>query len=149
MNSVYSHTQDGTIISGSVADVIYAVEAGADIRIVDRCLGYGVRMDNMEVAFDRSLASGQSLWHVSERRNGPNLEFQGDDYWWFSVWSTDGTVDISRWNVGEHTKRGNSSMRQSMNWLVFIIVCIKYNLFSLTYPPLQNDSYISRMIVLC
>ena len=43
-------------------------------------------------------------------------EFQGDDYWWMSVWSTDGTVDVSRWNVGEHVKRGNSSMQQSMNW---------------------------------
>lgn len=86
------------------------------MRIVDRQLGYGVRMDNLEVSFDRTIAAGQSLWHVSERVNGPNLEFQGDDYWWFSVWSTDGTVDISRWNVGEHVKRGNSSMQQSMNW---------------------------------
>lgn len=113
---VYSHTQDGTVISGNVRDVVYAIEAGADIRIVDRQLGYGVRMDNLEVSYDRTIAAGQSLWHVSERMNGPNLEFQGDDYWWFSVWSTDGTVDISRWNIGEHVKRGNSSMQQSMNW---------------------------------
>ena len=46
---IYSHTQDGTVISGSVRDVVYAVEAGADMRIVDRQLGYGVRMDNLEV----------------------------------------------------------------------------------------------------
>lgn len=73
-------------------------------------------MDNLEVSYDRTVAAGQSLWHVSERQNGRNLEFQGDDYWWFSVWSTDGAVDISRWNIGEHVKRGNSSMQQSMNW---------------------------------
>lgn len=113
---IYSHTQDGTLIRGSVEDVIIAVEAGADIRVVDRCLGYAVRMDNVEVALDKSMAAGQSLWHVSERKNGPNLEFQGDDYWWFSIWSTDGDVDVSRWNVGEHVKRGNNSMAQSMNW---------------------------------
>jgi len=113
---IYSHTQDGTVIDGSISDVIYATESGADISIVDRSLGYGVRMDNMEVSFDGSLASGQSLWHVSERKNGPNLEFQGNDYWWFSIWSTDGSVDISRWNIGEHVKRGNSTMKQSMNW---------------------------------
>ena len=70
---IYSHTQDGTVISGSVRDVIYAIEAGADMRIVDRQLGYGVRMDNLEVSFDRKIAAGQSLWHISERMNGPNL----------------------------------------------------------------------------
>lgn len=43
------------------------------MRIVDRQLGYGVRMDNLEVSYDRKIAAGQSLWHISERMNGPNL----------------------------------------------------------------------------
>lgn len=43
------------------------------MRIVDRQLGYGVRMDNLEMSYDRKIAAGQSLWHISERMNGPNL----------------------------------------------------------------------------
>lgn len=70
---IYTHTQDGSVISGSVPDVISAVEAGADMRVVDRQSGYSVRMDNVEVSSDKTIAAGQSLWHVSMTANGPNL----------------------------------------------------------------------------
>lgn len=70
---IYTHTQDGSVISGSVPDVISAVEAGADMRVVDRQSGYSVRMDNVEVSSDKTIAAGQSLWHVSMTSNGPNL----------------------------------------------------------------------------
>jgi len=60
---------------------------------------------------------GQSIWSVSQRAAPPNLEFQGNDYWWMTNWATDGTLAMSRWNIGDHVNRGTDENAHEMIWL--------------------------------
>ena len=63
------------------------------------------------------LVVGQAVWHVSQQVASPHIEFQGDDYWWFRNWATDGTFTMSRWNVGEHVPAPGDTLRNyGMAW---------------------------------
>jgi len=65
------------------------------------------------------LVVGQSIWHVSQKLVNPNVEFQGNDYWWMTNWATDGTLAASRWNVGDHVSRSNTGATYDMTWYIY------------------------------
>ncbi|KAK3596743.1 hypothetical protein CHS0354_036367 [Potamilus streckersoni] len=111
-----SHTEDGTVISGNVLTLANAVRSGFDIRAVDRRLGYTFAIDNLDISINSSSVSAQSLWHVSEQRSGNHFVFQPDSYWWFTIWSTNGYVHITRWSIGDHSNRGDSVINEPIDW---------------------------------
>ncbi|XP_052234627.1 uncharacterized protein LOC127847069 isoform X4 [Dreissena polymorpha] len=93
-----------TAISGSITDVMDDVEVGSDIRVLAD--GYAATMNSVQIGANKDLVVGQAVWHVSQKTVRPNSEFQGNDYWWFTSWATDGTFAASRWQIGDHTSRG-------------------------------------------
>ncbi|XP_052760716.1 uncharacterized protein LOC128203362 [Mya arenaria] len=100
--TVYKHTSSGTSLSGDVRDVITDVSHGADVRGVVESLAYTTKMDNVQISDTGDLVVGQAVWHVSQKFTPPNIEFQGNDYWWFSNFATDGDHQLSKWKIGEH-----------------------------------------------
>lgn len=112
---MFCNNDQGSPTCGSIQDLVSTVRNGAEIRYTSGT-GYMVPTVN-NVAFNQNnLVSAQSLWHVSMRRVGNRAEFQGNDYWWFTILSTDGSRDMSRWNIGYHVSRGHTSDRVEMKW---------------------------------
>ncbi|WAR14337.1 hypothetical protein MAR_004442, partial [Mya arenaria] len=81
--SEYKHTSGGTALNGYLSDLITNVRRGADVRGVMESLGYTAKMDNVQISDTGNLVVGQAVWHVSQSLAPPNIEFQGNDYWWF------------------------------------------------------------------
>ncbi|WAR14769.1 hypothetical protein MAR_004874, partial [Mya arenaria] len=58
-----------------------------------------------------------AVWHVSQELVPPHIQFQGDDYWWFTNWATDGDLRIARWKIGEHTPVGGATdLDRQITW---------------------------------
>lgn len=111
-----SNTEDGTVVSGNVLTLANAVRSGFDIRAVDRRIGYAFGIDNLDISINNGTVAAQSLWHVSQQQSGNHFEFQPDSYWWFTIWSTGGHVDITRWSIGDHSSRGDTLLKEPVDW---------------------------------
>ncbi|XP_052820043.1 uncharacterized protein LOC128245863 [Mya arenaria] len=114
--SEYKHTSGGTALNGYLSDLITNVRRGADVRGVMESLGYTAKMDNVQISDTGNLVVGQAVWHVSQSLAPPNIEFQGNDYWWFSNFATDGGHYMSRWRIGEHTSVGATNENRQITW---------------------------------
>ncbi|WAR14389.1 hypothetical protein MAR_004494 [Mya arenaria] len=114
--SVYKHTSGGTTLNGHLNDVITDVRHGADVRGVLESLGYTAKMDNVQISDTGNLVVGQAVWHVSQSLAPPNIEFQGNDYWWFSNFASDGGHYMSRWRIGEHTSVGATNENRQITY---------------------------------
>jgi hypothetical protein len=44
----------------------------------------------------KKIVGGESIWSVSQTAVGDHAEFAGDAFWWFTLWSSEGNVDMSR-----------------------------------------------------
>ena len=44
------------------------------------------------------------------------LSPQGNDYWWFTVLSSNGNRHMSRWTVGQHQSRGDNDDKVTSQW---------------------------------
>ncbi|WAR14401.1 hypothetical protein MAR_004506 [Mya arenaria] len=113
---VYKHTSGGTGLNGHLSDVITDVRHGADVRGVLESLGYTTKMDNVEISNTGNLVVGQAVWHVSQSLAPPNIEFKGNDYWWFSNFASDGGHYMSRWRIGEHTSVGATNENRQITY---------------------------------
>lgn len=100
-------------MDGHLADLITAVKKGRDIRCVSG-KSYAFSLNN--VAIGPGVVAGQSLEHVSKTSSGGRIIFQDNAYWWFTIVTTKGKRDMSRWTVGAHTDRGHTSDRVAVDW---------------------------------
>ncbi|KAJ8316728.1 hypothetical protein KUTeg_005718 [Tegillarca granosa] len=73
-----------------------------------------------------TLKSGQYLWSVSLSTENDHEVFQKNMYWWFSIWSTNGLLYMSRWNVGSHVSRPHTSQNVPMTWYADICWMLAY-----------------------
>ena len=111
---VLSHDRNGAILSGSLVDLMTSIKEGSDIR----CFSPNSAFPIQSLEMTKSLVSGQNVHHVSVTidSGGKELVFQNNAYWWFTLHSTLGTRDMSRWTVGEHTSRGHTQSRANIDW---------------------------------
>ncbi|KAH3748728.1 uncharacterized protein LOC127847063 isoform X2 [Dreissena polymorpha] len=109
-----SHNINGAANFGSVTNVIDDVDVGSDVRVVFD--DYAATMNSVQIGDNKDLVIGQAVWHISQKTVTPNIEFQGNDYWWFTNWATDGTLAASRWQIGDHISRGESTEAQGLTW---------------------------------
>ena len=109
---VLSHDRNGAILGGSLADLMTSIKAGADIR----CFSPNSAFPIQSLEMTKSLVSGQNVDHVSVDSRNIDLVFQNNAYWWFTLHSTLGTRDMSRWTVGEHTSRGHTQSQVNIDW---------------------------------
>jgi len=79
---------------------------------------YSFSMESLYAPISGEYLAGQSLSHVSQKssEDKTSLQFQSNAYWWFSIVSSDGTRDMSRWTVGDHIDRGHNSDTDSFTW---------------------------------
>lgn len=113
---VYSHDKTGKALSGSLSDLMTSVKEGADLRGVSFQGASAFHVQN--VALSKTLVSGQTLNPISTSilQNQQAARFQNNAYWWFTMYTTRGTLDMSRWTVGEHISRGHTQDRVDIDW---------------------------------
>ncbi|KAL9988104.1 hypothetical protein ACROYT_G002509 [Oculina patagonica] len=119
---VLSNDASGNVLSGSRSNLVQAVSAGADVRCVqgDEFQGYAYKAQNLAVSPDGNHVAAQAVNHVS-MQSAPNpneVMIQPNAYWWFTIVSTTGLRDMSRWTVGEHVDRGHTSDKVGQKWFV-------------------------------
>ena len=111
--AVYSNNKAGKRLDGSLSDLTAAVKQGHEVRCVSDG-NYAFSLNN--IALGKGLVAGQSVEHVSKEFNGNRVTFQPNAYWWFTIVTTKGTRDMSRWTVGAHVDRGHSNDRVDLDW---------------------------------
>ena len=99
-------------MSGSKASLVSAVLSGARVRVLIGT-SYGTEADNVHVYNNQVFA--QLLQHVSKASWD---KFQNNAYWWWAIVSTDGLMQMTRYNVGSSTHRGTNIGRTSLKWFV-------------------------------
>jgi len=102
---VYSDDKTGKVTKGSIQALKNSVLNGREIHVVTN--GY-YSFPLQTLNFDSSKVGGQSLNHISKTYPGNSISFQSNPYWWFTMISTGGKRDMSRWSVGSHEDRGHS-----------------------------------------
>ena len=110
-----SHDKTGTILSGSLTDLMRSNQNGADIRCVpNKAAAFSAHT----VEMTKSFVVGQSVHTVSVQYDNlrKTYVFQNNAYWWFTIQNTLGSRDMSRWTVGEHISRGHTQDRISIDW---------------------------------
>lgn len=116
---ILSVTSEGSVVSGSVAAVVSAVKNAEDIRITSGG-NYAFPADNLEYDSTETTVGAMGIWHVSQMSRmagGTEIRsFQGNDYWWFHIASSNGQRHMSRWNIGDHVSRGASSDTVATEW---------------------------------
>ena len=119
---VLSNDPSGNVLSGSRSNLVQAVRSGADVRCVqgDGVRGYAYKAQNLAISPDGNHVAAQAVNHVS-MQSAPNpneVMIQPNAYWWFTIVSTTGLRDVSRWTVGEHVDRGHTSDKVGQKWFV-------------------------------
>ena len=121
-DKVLSNDKSGNILEGCRHALVQAVRSGADVRCVqgDEVQGYAYKAQNLAVSPDGNHIAAQAVNHVS-MTSAPNrneVMIQSSAYWWFTIVSTTGLRDMSRWTVGAHVDRGHTSDKVGQKWFV-------------------------------
>ena len=74
---------------------------------------YSAEADNVQISNNQVFA--QLLNHVSKASWD---KFQNNAYWWWVIVSTDGQMQMTRYNVGSNTHRGTNSAKRNIKWYV-------------------------------
>jgi hypothetical protein len=131
----YSHDAEGGPVDGSRADLIDAIEHGAEVRIfvdyapVPGCYkdAQAIWVSDGHVYVQNNASVGAAFspdytWGTSSAVDASfapgGLRFLDDAYHYFEILSTSGQADEARWNVGEHQLRGRNQARYPMRWFV-------------------------------
>ena len=119
---VLSNDKSENILEGCQHSLVQAVRAGADVRSVqgDEVQGYAYKAQNLTVSPDGNHVGAQTLNSVSMQSvpNQNEIKIQPSAYWWFTIVSTTGLRDTSRWTVGEHIDRAHTSDQVGQKWFV-------------------------------
>ena len=119
---VLSNDKSGNVLSGSRSTLLQAVRAGADVRCVqgDDEQGYVYKAQNLAVSPDGNHVAAQAVSHVSMMvaPNPNEMMIQPNAYWWFTIVSTTGLREMSRWTVGAHQDRGHTADKVGQKWFV-------------------------------
>ena len=120
--NILSNDQSGKVLSGCRDALVQAVRAGADVRCVqgDEVQGYVYKAQNLAVSPDEQQVAAQAVSHLS-MTSAPNpneVMIQPNAYWWFTIVSTTGLREMSRWSVGAHVDRGHTADRVGQKWFV-------------------------------
>lgn len=98
----FSHLADGSVIQGNLNELESSVQNGQEIRCVSD-KKYSFPLQNVAVnSQGKNFVSGQTLDHISMSSGNNLIQFQSNAYWWFTIVTTRGLRDMSRWSVGIH-----------------------------------------------
>lgn len=114
----YCNQRSGWRECGDLSTLTHAVQRGANVKAAYLTTGYVSGFTNIAISGDGQSLAGQYPWHVSQTNVGNHIEYQRNPYWWATIWSTTGRLEMSRWNVGEHSSRGHDHENTAMQWFV-------------------------------
>lgn len=114
----YSHDANGNMLAGDKKLLIDSALNGQPIRFLIDYKEHQYATDAQCLWVKNGNVYAQNTSHVSVQFQGSALKFQNDAYWWMIVADTNGFLDMSRWNVGEHKDRGHTRDRHPMKWFV-------------------------------
>jgi hypothetical protein len=131
----YAHDATGAPLEGSRADLVAAIEGGAEVRVfVDYAPAPGcykeaqaIWLKDGHVYIQNNASVGAAFtadypWgtgaSVDPSFAPGGLRYLDDAYHYFEILSTNGEADEARWNVGEHQLRGRNQARYPMRWFV-------------------------------
>ncbi|KAH3748739.1 uncharacterized protein LOC127847069 isoform X3 [Dreissena polymorpha] len=118
---VLVNSKTGSVLSGSKAALISAVQSGARVRYV---LSVDPSTSDVSVheadnlAVSGSEVSAAHIRSVSLSSRPMEVDFLSNPFWWFTQSTTTGKLDMSRWTVGEHESRGHISITTQITWFV-------------------------------
>ena len=117
-----SNGPSGNVLLGCRDALVQAVRAGADVRCVQggEVNGYAYKAQNLAISPDGNHVAAQAVSHVS-MMTAPNpneMMIQPKAYWWFTIVSTTGLREMSRWTVGVHVDRGHTADKVGQKWFV-------------------------------
>jgi len=119
---VLSVDLDGKVRNGSKQALKDAVFIdGADVRCVhgDTENGQAYKPQNLALSPDGKHIAAQTLNSVSTKYTSNNeIIMQSNAYWFFTIMSTNGKRDVSRWSVGEHVDRSHTTDKKEQKWFV-------------------------------
>ena len=104
----------GSVSAGSKAVLVHAVRNGAELRYKTNEDGYSTvsQADNIEV-------SGEDVGAMHVRSLGSSFSgVHSNPYWYFTIVSTTGRRDESRWTVGVHQDWGHTEDKVNVDWFV-------------------------------
>ena len=117
---VFSATETGSTSSGSKEVLKNAVENGAEVRyriLFSNVFSVVQQADNLAIS-DPDVAA-MHVRSVSVKADGAyEFKFQPNPFWFFTITSTKGIMEISRWTVGIHQDRNRSTKKFAMEWMV-------------------------------
>ena len=108
-------TKTGSVSAGSKAVLAHAVRNGAELRYRTSEDGYSVvrQADNIK------FSGGEDVGAMHVREISSSLSgFHSNPYWYFTIVSTTGRRDASRWTVGVYQDRGHTMDRVNVDWFV-------------------------------
>ena len=109
---VYSHYSNGHEISGSLTDLITAVDNGAIITMSHS-------PTTILLTQNRTHLAALYPNHMSTAYNSQDeMLIQNDAYHFFHWMNVTGTEYYSRWNIGAYTNRGNNSSSRARDWFM-------------------------------
>lgn len=111
----YSHKADGSRTQGNLNDLERSVKEGKEIRCVS-AKSYSFPIQNVAINSQLKFLSGQNVDHISSSLVNNSKQFQSNAYWWFTMVTSDGLRDMSRWTVGIHQSRGHSKDKVAIEW---------------------------------
>ena len=111
---VLTTTKTGSVSAGSKAVLIHAVRNGAELRYRTNEDGYSVVRQADNIGVSREDVGAMHIREISSTLSG----FHSNPYWFFTIVSTTGRRDASRWTVGVHQDRGHTEDKANVDWFV-------------------------------
>ena len=114
--------ESGMVLSGSKEELLNAIRNGAEVRyriLSDDIDGVFQTADNLKMSPDEADVAAMHIRSISVEFDGENeVDFLTDPFWCFTMVTTYGVQDKSRWSVGVHTDRGHGSSQVRVQWFI-------------------------------
>lgn len=111
---IFSHDGTGKSLSGLREELMSAILSGSRVRIQLPSGDYfTTEADNLSIR--NGHVTAQTLKYISK---SSVEKFQDNAYWVWLMVSTTGTVKATRYNVGSHKHRGDSTEHQQVRWYI-------------------------------
>ncbi|CCN83423.1 putative Carbohydrate-binding family V/XII protein [Vibrio nigripulchritudo SFn27] len=114
----YHHDKHGNALKGQLCQLVDAVEAGQEVRVLQDS-GSSKALTTAEYVYTKGgKVFAELTSNISASFHGDKLHHQQNAYHWFATVDTSGYRHMARWNVGEHVNRGYNSDQVEIKWFV-------------------------------
>ena len=114
--------KEGTVTGGSKLALTEAVKRGATVRYAIKYPGDAVKVvgvHNMHVhGSDVSAENTLAIRLKAAAGNSADFDFPKTPYWYFTIMTTTGRLETSRWRYGEHKSRSRVIKHFAVDWFV-------------------------------